>query len=520
MLHRFTISLAVALLTASAVAQDIGSDPLPPPAPKSTSECYAYGNEMNRRISALKQQLQACEMEMYRYWNSCGTNEQQIACYAAERNPSYNAADPNTPFSLYTRCQYLKDAYLRAEAVRKSNVSECLRLAEAAESAQKASKANGTGTAAAGAGSSSGSPTGNRRSGPVTVDQVPGARAIGAVRDALSALAGARESTPRARGGESVVPAEDPRSAGASPAFQPLLGGAGDSPGSNNPGLHAAVDDILNAPSTAVGAGGGSWTDSVVELLGLREPWNSVAFNTLVDVGAGPAAIPFALLAPILEANMSALDDVSKVLDNFENAHSGDVDRIWRDYQARVLDPEQWLKRIALEAVVGVAAREVSERIVMPALNPSFSDAQSVTFFWWSERTRLAGDRLRRDANGVPLLRDSSGSLHAYNPATNSAGYSRVEAEDLVASGYFVPIRDQRTVSEWNRNSVTFMPTERERLSSTSESLVSSAAETWIGLGLESAVDEAQQTGQRVNERLTQLKKWLDEQQRRISEAR
>lgn len=519
MLQRFTISLAAALLAASAVAQDIGSDPLPPPTPKNTSECYAYGTEMGRRISALQRQHDACSMEVYRYWNSCGTLEQQNACAAAERNPMYNPADANTPYSLYTRCQYLKDAYRRAEASRKSNVSECLRLAEAAENADRASKANGGGSTSTGSGSSNGGSTGTRRTGPVTPDQVPGAGAIAAIKNAILGLAAPRDATPREPTRE---PAEagDRRSEPASPAFQPLLGGAGDSAASNNPAFNNAVDDLLNTPS----ASGGSWTEPIVSYLKLREPWESLPFNMMVGVGAGPASIPFALLSPIFEANTLVLDDLSNVLNNFENAHSSDVERIWGNYQARVLDPEQWLKRIAVETAVGVVAHEVSERVVMPVLNPTVTDAQPTTFFWWSERTRLSGDHLRRDASGVPLLRDSSGSLHAYNPATNAVRYSRGEAEALVASGHYTPIRDQRTVSQWERNSVTFLPTERERLSPASEALVSSAAEAWIGWHLQLALDEAEQTsqrtGQRVNERLTALKKWLDEEKRRINEAR
>src|SRR6185503_15783576 len=79
------------------------------------------------------------------------------------------------PWSLYTRCQYLKDAYRRAESVRKSGVAECERLAENASQTipvKPPSTASGGGVSFPGRPASVGSSTSPQqppRPGPVTL---------------------------------------------------------------------------------------------------------------------------------------------------------------------------------------------------------------------------------------------------------------------------------------------------------------------------------------------------------------
>ena len=515
-MHRIAAVFVVAMVWASgALAQDVGQDPLAPVAPKSDAECFAYRDAMSARMSQLNRAHQSCVDQVRQACNASNANTLGGGdrCINGKTNPGFYR---DIKISQFAECQYLKDAWYRAEAAKAQGVPACTQEVAAylqANSANNASSGSGrpSSTGSSGTGSSNSGGSNRARRGPVTVDQAPGAGIIGQIGAALSALA--TPSSPRET--SESTPA-GPGIEVATPSFQPLLGPGGASK-ANDPALDATIDGILNP-----GTPGGSWMDAVVSNLvekDGKDPWNSIGFATLAGVGASPAAIPFELLAPIFDANMKALDQTFLVMQNFENARPGDVDRIWSEYQAQVLTPEQFLKTIVKEVMVGYAANQVSEKLVMPLLNPTLTDGQPTTFHWWTDRGALRETTLRRDGKGVPLLRNDAGELYRYDPSTNSVGYTAREAEEFVSSGYYRPVWNREYVERWERNSIIFLPTERERLGPRSEQFVSSAAEAWIGYRLGTEVDRAEKIGndvsQTTREKLTHLKKWLDEERQR-----
>src|SRR5437868_6340294 len=170
----------IALALAGVVAtQDFGKDPLPPVAPKSINECYAFNRAWGERIAEMIKQHEACSTQVYK---SCGTGtlQQQNDCFKAEKNPAWDADGVNN--SLYRRCQSLKQAYKRAEIAKKQQVSNCNNEVDAAMKARSSSKQD-TGSTRGGTGTG-GNSGGSGKSGPVIMPTIPGGLFGGAISGA------------------------------------------------------------------------------------------------------------------------------------------------------------------------------------------------------------------------------------------------------------------------------------------------------------------------------------------------
>lgn len=221
------------------------------------------------------------------------------------------------------------------------------------------------------------------------------------------------------------------------------------------------------------------------------------ALDSVAQLLAPFAATPLSFSNWILTENLETLDQLSRVLAHLDTATPADVDRIWNDYQTRVWSPEEWLKKLAVETTVNAFEQYGLGRLESPtgghrsatvqsssesasgppsrfALPPttglsnlypapvgpaSVASEVSDQPRWWVKRaTRTSGPDLERDAEGIPLLRDSSGRVFGYDRSRHRVDYNRDELEQLVASGELQVFKSSATESEWTQHNVLFLP--------------------------------------------------------------
>lgn len=226
-------------------------------------------------------------------------------------------------------------------------------------------------------------------------------------------------------------------------------------------GVSSASDfdfSTLNSRSSPAGVNTGI-LDTIGAVAQVRAPFSSIPFSFVTWIGG---------------ENLRTLDQLSRVISNFDTATAANVERVWQTYHQRVWAPEQWLAKLAVETSLGVAQHYAVEPLTNAATEAMMTPvrgmvaparAQPIVFkpadepgWWTGGAIQKVGPDLERDVNGIPLLRKSNGEIYGFDRTTRQVAYSRLELEQLVASGDYAVFRTKTTGWQWTNNHVMFLP--------------------------------------------------------------